>query len=200
VFQMASLEPEDDKQNGTYHEGVPSGSPQIQSDQGVCEGTPLELSSTDAAIASTPIGKHTESVKGSSTEASWIASIESPHEQLQSQLTQLMIDAAAPNTQLGHYGKHPFHSQAIQPPWSSPPHFVPPDPNNATTSMGTPSSILSLTPPASELSKLDIRNFVPIFKQAQIQKLLPAKLHIVMKRVVDEVMHLAYFELQSIQH
>ena len=270
VFQMASLEPEDDEYNGTYREGAPSESSQIQSNQEATrEGTTSEHSFADAAIASTPIGKHAENVKGSSTEASWIASIESPHERMQRQLAQLTIDETAPDTQPGHYRKDPFHSQAIQPPRSGPPRFVPPDPNNAsssfsfisntntlqsndahfpsetasftsqsnsiqfrppsssqasvvqsdtkakgrakpifdlrakvlqrnaTTGMETPSSIPSSTPPTSELSKVDVKKFVPIFKRAQVQGLSPAKPHIATKRAVDEAMRSAYFELQS---
>ena len=269
VFQMASLEPEDDQYNETYREGAPSESSQIQSNQEAREETTSDHSFADPAIASTPIGKHAENVKGSSTEASWIAAIESPHERMQRQLAQLTIDETPSDTQPGHYGKRPFHSQTVQPPRSGPPRFVPPDPNNgsssfsfisntntlqsndahfpsetpsftsqsnsiqfrppsssrasvvqsdikvkggakpifglrakvlqrnATTSMGTPSSIPSSTPPTSELSKVDVKKFVPIFKRAQVQELSPAKPHIATKRAVDEAMRSAYFELQS---
>jgi hypothetical protein len=270
VFQMASLEPEDDEYNGTYHGGAPSESSQIQSNQEATrEGTTSEHSFADAAIASTPVGKHAETIKSSSAEASWIASIESPHERMQRQLAQLTIDETAPNLQPGQYGKGPFHSQATQPPRSGPPRFVPPDPNNASSSfsfisnsntfrsndahlpsettsftsqsnsiqfrppsssqasvvqsdtkakgranpifdlrakvlqrnaatgIGTPSSIPSSTPPTSELSKVDVKRFVPIFKRAQVQELSPAKPHIATKRAVDEAMRSAFFELQS---
>lgn len=270
VFQMASLEPEDDEYNGTHHESVPSESSQIKSNQEASrEGPTSEHSFADAAIASTPIEKHAENVKGSSAEASWIASIESPHERMQRQLAQLTIDENAPDTQTGHYGKGPFHSQTIQPPRSGPPRFIPPDPNNASSSlsfisntntlqsndahfpsetasftsqsnsiqfrppsssqasvvqsdtkaqgrakpifnlrakvlqrnaivgMGTPSPIPSSTPPTSELSKVDVKKFVPIFKRAQVQGLSPAKPHIATKRAIDEAMRSAYFELQS---
>jgi hypothetical protein len=270
VFQMASLEPEDDEYNGTYREGVPSEPSQMQSNQEATrEGTTSEHSFADAAIASTPVEKHAENVKGSSAEASWIASIESPHVRMQRQLAQLTIDETAPDTQPGHYGKGPFHSQTIRPPPSGPPRFVPPEPNNAsslfsfisntntlqsndahfssetpsftsqsksiqfrppsssqasvvqsdtkakgrakpifdlrakvlqrnaTTGIGTPSSIQSSTPPTSELSKVDVKKFVPIFKRAQVQGLSPAKPHIATKRAVDEAMRSAYFELQS---
>jgi len=271
---MASLEPEDDEHNGTYHEAVPSESSQIQSNQDATrEGTASEHSFADAVIASTPVGKHAEDVKFSSAEASWIASIESPHERMQRQLAQLEIDETAPDTQPGHYGKGLFHPQATQSPRAraGPPRFVPPDPNNASSSfslisntntlqsndvhlpsetasftsqsksiqfhppsssqssvvhsdtkakgrakpifdlraqvlqrninpptgIGTPSSIPSSTPPTSELSKVDVKKFVPIFKRAQVQDLSPAKPHIATKRAVDEAMRSAYLELQS---
>ena len=270
---MASLEPEDDDYNGTYCEGVPSESSQIQSNQeDTREGSTSEHSFANAAIESTPVERHAENVKGSSAEASWMASIESPHERMQRQLAQLTIDETAADTQPGHYGKGPFHPQPIQPIRSGPPRFVPPDPNNASSSfsfisntntlqsndaqlpsqtasftsqsnsiqfrppsssqasvvqsdtkakgpakpifnlratvlqrnananitgMGTPSSITSTTPPTSELSKVDVKKFVPIFKRAQVQGLSPAKPHIATKRAIDEAMRSAYLELQS---
>jgi hypothetical protein len=264
VFKMASLEPEDDEYNPTYHEGVPSETSQIQSNENVTgERTASEHSFANAAIASTPVGKHAEDVKTSSAESSWIASLESPHERMQRQLAQLTIDETGPETQ---YGKGPFHPQTTQPPRPSPPLFVPPDPNNASSSFSltsntntlqsndaqlpsetvsftsqsnsiqfrppsssqrstvrqakgpvkpifdlrtnvfqrdasarvdTPSSIPSTTPSTSELSKVDVKKFVPIFKRAQVQELSPAKSHIATKRAVDEAMRSAYLELQS---
>lgn len=267
---MASLEPEDDEYNGTYHEGVPSESSQTQSNQeGTREGSTSEHSFANAAIESTPVEKRADNVKGSSAEASWMASIESPHERMQRQLAQLTIEETAPDTQPGHYGKGPFLSQTIQPIRSGPPRFVPPDPNNASSSlsfisntntlqsndahfpsetasftsqsnsiqfrppsssqasvvqsdtkakgrakpvfdlrstvlqrnaitgMGTPSSIPNSTPSTSELSKVDLKKFVPIFKRAQVQGLSPAKPHVATKRAIDEAMRSAYLELQS---
>ena len=272
VFQMASLEPDDDDNNGTYHEGVPSESSQIQSNQDATrEGTASEHSFSGAAIASTPVGRHADDVKFSGTEASWMASIESPHERMQRQLAQLAIAETAPDTQPVNYIRGPVHSQTTQPPRPGPPRFIPPDPNNASssfsftsntnsfqpndaqlpsqtpsftsqsssiqfhpppssqasvvqsdtkakgrvkpifdlrakvlqrnvnpsTSLGTPSSIPSSTPPTSELSKVDVKKFIPIFKRAQAKGLSPAKPHIATKRAVDEAMRSAYLELQS---
>lgn len=68
---------------------------------------------------------------------------------------------------------------------------------NASTVMETPSSIPSSTPATSELSKVDVKKFVPIFKRAQVQGLSPAKPHVAMKRAVDEAMRSAYLEVQS---
>ena len=273
VFQMASLEPDDDEHNAAYHEGAPSESSQIQSNQDATrEGTTSEHSFADAAIASTPVvGRHAEDVKFSSAEASWMASIESPHERMQRQLAQLANDETAPDTQPDLYGRDPVQSHTSQPPRPGPPRFIPPDPNNASssfsltsntntfqsndaqfpsetasftsqshsiqfrpppssqasvvqsdtnakmrakpifdlrakvlqrninpsTSMGTPSSIPGSTPPTSELSKVDVKKFIPIFKRAQAQGLSPAKPHIATKRAVDEAMRSAYLELQS---
>ena len=270
VFQMASLEPEDDEHNGAYHEGVPSESSQIPSTQDATrEGTTSEHSFANAAIASTPVGKHAEDIKISSAEGSWIASLESPHERMQRQLAQLTIDETAPDTQSVHYRKGPVHSQTTQPPRPGPLRFIPPDSNNASSSfsltsntntlqsndahlpseaasftsqsnsiefrppsnsqasvvpsdtkgkgpakpifdlrakvfqpsaptgMGTPSSIPGSTPSTSELSKVDVKKFVPIFKRAQVKGLSPAKPHIATKRAVDEAMRSAYLDLQS---